>query len=230
MKRKKFPIGKKRKDRRNVNDSLDEKNFGAGTEETAETAGTNTETETETASAATSETAAETPAAEAGENAAGRSESAEGEASPLAASLEAALKKRDEYLEMAQRVQADFDNYRRRNASLRAESYEDGAREAIKLFLPVVDNLERALEAPSEDEKLREGVAMTLRQMMGILEKRGVTVIDRKGEKFDPRLENAVMQADASQGEPGTVAMVLQKGYRMGDTVLRHAMVQVVAE
>ena len=157
-------------------------------------------------------------------------EAAQEEQNAAGKELEEAVRKRDEYLDMAQRVQADFDNYRRRNASLRAESFEDGAREAIKMMLPVVDNLERALEAPSEDEKLKEGMAMTLKQMLGILEKRGVTVIDRKGEKFDPRLENAVMQVDASQVEPGTVAAVLQKGYRMGDFVLRHAMVQVVAE
>ncbi len=141
-----------------------------------------------------------------------------------------ALRQRDEYLDMAQRVQADFDNFRKRNASARAEAYEDGAREMIKLILPVVDNLERALEAPSEDDKLKEGVSMTLKQLLGALEKRGVTVIDRKGEKFDPRLENAVMQADKSAGEPGTVCQVLQKGYKMGDHVLRHAMVQVVEE
>ena len=71
---------------------------------------------------------------------------------------------------------------------------------------------------------------MIHRQFLSVLEKRGVTVIDRKGEKFDPRLENAVMQADKSMGEPGTVAQVLQKGYMMGETVLRHAMVQVVEE
>jgi len=144
--------------------------------------------------------------------------------------LAKAQRQAEEYLEMAQRVQADFDNFRRRNASVRAEAYEDGAREAVKLFLPVLDNLERALEAESEDENLKSGVQMIHRQFLSVLEKRGVTVIDRKGEKFDPHLENAVMQADKSMGEPGTVAQVLQKGYMMGETVLRHAMVQVVEE
>ncbi len=209
--KKKFPIGKKRKDRKTVNEKPDENIM-------------------ENAEAAPEENPAENIAPEEGEKAAEAQCGAEDEKTSLADRLEKAEKARDEYLDMAQRVQADFDNYRRRNASLRAESFEDGAREAIRLLLPVVDNLERALEAPSTDEKLKEGVAMTLKQMLGILEKRGVTVIDRKGEKFDPRLENAVMQVDASQGEPGTVAAVLQKGYRMGDFVLRHAMVQVVAE
>ncbi len=152
------------------------------------------------------------------------------ELSPLQAALEAAKAQAAEYLTMAQRARADFDNFRKRNASVRAESYEEGARDLIKLILPVVDNLERALEAAGEDSSLKEGVAMTCRQLMDILKKRGVEVIDRKGERFDPRYENAVMNADPSQGEPGTVCQVFQKGYRLGDFVLRHAMVQVVGE
>lgn len=144
--------------------------------------------------------------------------------------LEAAKKQSDEYLNMAQRVQADFENFRRRNNAVRADAYEDGARAFIKTILPVMDNLERALVAESADAALHEGVSMVHRQLSEALEKRGVTVIDRAGEKFDPRLENAVMQADASEGEPGTVCLVLQKGYQLGDVVLRHAMVKVVAE
>ena len=144
--------------------------------------------------------------------------------------LEAAKKQRDEYLNMAQRVQADFENFRRRNNAVRADAYEDGARAFIKTILPVMDNLERALAAESADAALHEGVSMVHRQLSEALEKRGVTVIDCAGEKFDPRLEDAVMQADASEGEPGTVCLVLQKGYQLGDVVLRHAMVKVVAE
>ena len=144
--------------------------------------------------------------------------------------LEAAKKQSDEYLNMAQRVQADFENFRRRNNAVRADAYEDGARAFIKTILPVMDNLERALAAESADAALHEGVSMVHRQLSEALEKRGVTVIDCAGEKFDPRLEDAVMQADASEGEPGTVCLVQQKGYQLGDVVLRHAMVKVVAE
>ena len=144
--------------------------------------------------------------------------------------LEAAKKQSDEYLNMAQRVQADFENFRRRNNAVRADAYEDGARAFIKTILPVMDNLERALAAESADAALHEGVSMVHRQLSEALEKRGVTVIDCAGEKFDPRLEDAVMQADASEGEPGTVCLVLQKGYQLGYVVLRHAMVKVVAE
>ena len=148
----------------------------------------------------------------------------------LQEALSKAQAQSEEYLSMAQRVQADFENFRRRNNSVRAESFEDGARDFIKNILPVIDNLERALAAESHDEALHEGVSMVYRQLMDVMEKRGVTVIDRAGEKFDPNLENAVMQGDTSEGEPGTVCAVLMKGYKLGDHVLRHAMVKVVAE
>ena len=144
--------------------------------------------------------------------------------------LKAALAKVDEYLNMAQRVQADFENFRRRTKATRAEAFEDGAREFIKQLLPVVDNLERAISQETSDENLMTGVKLVYKQLMDALEKRGVTVIDRPGEKFDPNLENAVMQGTADEGEPGTVCAVLQKGYKMGDQVIRHAMVKVVAE
>ena len=144
--------------------------------------------------------------------------------------LKAAQAQAEEYLTLAQRVQADFENFRRRNKATRAEAYEDGAREFIKQLLPVVDNLERAVAQESSDETLMTGVKLVYKQLMETLEKRGVTVIDRPGEKFDPNLENAVMQGTADEGEPGTVCVVLQKGYKMGDFVLRHAMVKVVEE
>ena len=144
--------------------------------------------------------------------------------------LKEAQAKADEYLNLAQRVQADFDNFRRRTKATRAEAFEDGAREFIKQLLPVVDNLERATAQETCDENLMTGVKMISKQLMDALEKRGVTVIDRPGEKFDPNLENAVMQGTAEEGEPGCVCAVLQKGYKMGDIVLRHAMVKVVAE
>ena len=144
--------------------------------------------------------------------------------------LAEARAKAEEYLNLAQRVQADFENYRRRTKATRAEAFEDGAREFIKQLLPVVDNLERAISQESSDESLLTGVKLVYKQLMEALEKRGVTVIDRAGETFDPNLENAVMQGTAEEGEPGTVCAVLQKGYKMGDFVLRHAMVKVVAE
>lgn len=146
--------------------------------------------------------------------------------------LAAALAKQEEYLNMAQRVQADFDNFRRRNQNVRKEAFDEGARTFATTLLPVIDNMERAIAAAqnSADESLRSGVEMVCRQLCEAFEKRGITTIDRKGEKFDPNLENAVMQGTPEDGEPGTVCEVFQKGYQMEGLVLRHAMVKVVPE
>lgn len=146
--------------------------------------------------------------------------------------LEAANAKTAEYLAMAQRVQADFENYRKRNESVRADAFADGRRDVAAAMLPVLDNLERAVDAAADsaDEALKNGMGLVLKQMTDIYQKLDVTPIDRKGERFDPNLENAVLQGTSEEGEPGTVCQVLQKGYRMGDRVLRHAMVKVVAE
>ena len=146
--------------------------------------------------------------------------------------LAEALAQKEEYLNLAQRVQADFDNFRRRNQNVRKEAFDEGARAFATTLLPVIDNMERAITAAqqSTDESLRSGVEMVCRQMVEAFEKRGITAIDRKGEKFDPNLENAVMQGTEEDGEPGTVCEVFQKGYQMEGMVLRHAMVKVVPE
>ena len=151
---------------------------------------------------------------------------------PMQQALDEANAKAAEYLALAQRVQADFENFRRRNESVRADAYADGRRDTASLMLPVLDNLERAVEAAagSSDEALKSGVEMVLKQMADAYGKLDVKPIDRLGEKFDPNLENAIMQGTAEEGEPGTVCQVLQKGYTMGDRVLRHAMVKVVPE
>ncbi len=146
--------------------------------------------------------------------------------------LEAAEEKVAEYLAMAQRVQADFENFRRRNESVRSDSFAEGKRDVAAAMLPVLDNLERAAAAAekSPDEALKNGVNLVLKQMNDVYQKLSVTPINRLGEKFDPNLENAVLQGTEDEGEPGTVCQVLQKGYMMGDRVLRHAMVKVVPE
>ena len=151
---------------------------------------------------------------------------------PAQQALEEATAKANEYLALAQRVQADFENYRRRNESIRTDAYADGRKDTAALMLPVLDNLERAVAAASEstDEALKNGVEMVLKQMTDVYGKLDVKPIDRLGEKFDPNLENAIMQGTEDEGEPGTVCQVLQKGYLIGDKVLRHAMVKVVPE
>jgi len=146
--------------------------------------------------------------------------------------LDAANAKAAEYLALAQRVQADFENFRKRNETVRADAYADGRKDTAALMLPVLDNLERAVEASagSPDEALRNGVEMVLKQMTDAYSKMDVNPIYRPGEKFDPNLENAILQGTPEEGDPGTVCQVLQKGYMIGDKVLRHAMVKVVPE
>jgi len=150
------------------------------------------------------------------------------------ATLQEELKKTqaqcDEYLDLAQRKQAEFANYRRRTEGVRQEAFDDGRRDAIDKLLPVIDNLERALAAAGEGEDgLKAGVEMVLRQTKETFAKMGVEEIDPLGQPFDAELHNAVMQGSEDEGEPGTVCMVLQKGYKLGSRVIRHAMVKVVA-
>ena len=163
------------------------------------------------------------------ENACGEEEQVEEKAD---SQLEEAKSKAAEYLAMAQRVQADFENYRRRNESVRADAYADGRKDVAAAMLPVLDNLERAVAAAADspDEAMKSGMELVFRQMKDVYQKLDVKPIDRLGEKFDPVYENAVLQGTAEEGEPGTVCQVLQKGYMIGDKVLRHAMVKVVPE
>ena len=135
-----------------------------------------------------------------------------------------------EYLDAAKRIKAEFDNFRKRNETVRSDSYNEGVAQAVLMMLPVLDNLERAQETFAQaEEGQRVGMELILRQMMDSLEKLGVELIPAEGVKFDPTLHQAVMQIEAGEDqESGDVAQVLMKGYRMGDKVLRYAMVAVV--
>lgn len=146
--------------------------------------------------------------------------------------LETAVKQRDEYLAMAQRAQADYQNFKRRNAATRADAYDDGVRETLAALLPTVDNLERAIAAATglpEEDPMLSGVRMTLKQMGEAMNRLGLEPVGEVGEHFDPDKHNAVMRAEG-EGEPGTVLEVLQKGYRVKDRMLRYAMVKIEAE
>ena len=155
-------------------------------------------------------------------------ESAQAETAALEKELEETRAQRDEYLDLVQRKQAEFANYRRRTESVRQEAYDDGRRDAIEKLLPVVDNLERALDAAGEESALRSGVEMVLRQTLETLTKMGVETIDPMGQPFDAELHNAVMREAGD--EPGKILEVFQKGYRVKDKIIRYAMVKVCAE
>lgn len=143
------------------------------------------------------------------------------------AHIEAITKEKDETVNLLQRIQADFDNFRRRNASIRLDSYEEGKRDTVKELLPALDNLERALDAiPAENASLREGIAMVQRQMLDSLKKLGLEEVENDC-KFDPNKHEAVMREKVDGKESGDIVVVFQKGYRMGDRVIRHCMVKV---
>ena len=139
--------------------------------------------------------------------------------------------KRDEYLAMAQRIQADFDNFRKRNANVRADAIIDGKLEAIKAFLPVVDNLERAVieeQKNQHESTLLSGLILIIKQIKDMLASLGVAEVGAVGEDFDPNLHNAVLQAPPEGNQKsGQITEVFAKGYKLGDKVIRYTMVKV---
>ena len=123
--------------------------------------------------------------------------------------------------------QADFDNFRRRNASVYADSLAEGERNVIKELLPVIDNFERALNnSENVDQNYVEGVRLVYKQLMDVLTKKGLEEIDASG-KFDPELHNAVMHAEDESAGENVILEVFQKGFRIGEKVVRFAMVKV---
>ena len=143
---------------------------------------------------------------------------------PAEPPAEALLKaEKDKYL----RLLAEYDNYRKRSAKERESIYQDVRADTVTKFLPVYDNLARALEQATCDEAYRKGVEMIMAQLRDILSRMGVTEIESLGQKFDPALHNAVMhEEDETKGE-GEIVQELQRGFKMGDKVIRFAMVKV---
>jgi molecular chaperone GrpE len=148
----------------------------------------------------------------------------------LDARLAEAEAKRDEYLELAQRVQADFENYRKRAAREQERLVAHAHERLVRELLPVLDDLERALEAAERHEEatLVDGVRLVERALRGALEKEGVREIETEGA-FDPHVHEALLTQAREGARPGSVVEVVQRGYRMGDKVVRPARV-IVAE
>jgi len=143
--------------------------------------------------------------------------------------LEALAKERDEYLDALQRLKAEFDNYRKRVARDQQELAARAHERLVRELVPVLDDLERALEAAAEHEeaKLEEGVRLVHRALADALAKEGLAEIETDG-KFDPHSQEALL-SQPSDEEEGTVIQVLQKGYKLGDRVLRPARVVISA-
>ena len=129
----------------------------------------------------------------------------------------------DTYLRLA----AEFDNFRKRTAKEKDQSYGNGKADAVSKFLPIYDNLERALNQPTEDAAYKKGVELTMNELVKIFTGLGVEIFGAPGDSFDPNLHNAVMHTeDESLGE-NVIAQVFQKGFKVGDKIVRFAMVQV---
>ncbi|MBO5050331.1 MAG: nucleotide exchange factor GrpE [Oscillospiraceae bacterium] len=129
----------------------------------------------------------------------------------------------DSYLRLA----ADYDNFRKRTAKEKEQLYGNGKADAVEKLLPVYDNLERALNQPTEDAAYKKGVEMTMTQLVTILNGLGVEIFGEAGDTFDPNIHNAVMHAEDDSVAENTITQVFQKGFKLGEKIVRFAMVQV---
>ena len=130
---------------------------------------------------------------------------------------------RDAHLRLA----AEYDNFRKRTIKEKEASYGNGKADAVAKMLPVYDNLERALNQETSDAAYKKGVELTMNELVKIFTGLGVEIFGNVGEEFDPNLHNAVMHIDSDELGENTISQVFQKGFRIGDKVVRFAMVQV---
>ena len=131
--------------------------------------------------------------------------------------------KNDQFL----RLCAEYDNFRKRTTKEKEQSYGNGKADAVTKMLPIYDNLERALNQPTEDAAYKKGVELTMTELLKILNGLGVEVFGEVGDTFDPNLHNAVMHLDSEEHDENVITQVFQKGFKMGDKIVRFAMVQV---
>ena len=130
---------------------------------------------------------------------------------------------RDAHLRLA----AEFDNFRKRTIKEKEASYSHGRADAVEKLLPVYDNLSRALKQETADAAFKKGVEMTMTELVKILNGLGVEIFGAEGEAFDPNIHNAVMHIDDENLGENVICQVFQQGFKMGDKVIRFAMVQV---
>ena len=145
------------------------------------------------------------------------------EASEFEKAQQALAQEHDSYLRLA----AEYDNYRKRSQKEKESLYTDIRSETVEKFLPVYDNLERALAQETQDAAFKKGVEMTMNQLVSVMEKLGVVSFGAAGEVFDPQLHNAVMHVEDEALGENVIAEVFQKGFKVGEKVVRFAMVKV---
>ena len=156
---------------------------------------------------------------------------AEAETTPVEETAEAPVneykEKYEQEHEQLLRLAAEYDNFRKRSAREKEASYSNGKADTLNKLLPVYDNLERALNQETSDAAYKKGVEMTMNQLIAIFTGLGVEIFGNVGDAFDPNLHNAVMHIEDENLGENTIAQVFQKGFKIGDKVVRFAMVQV---
>ena len=125
------------------------------------------------------------------------------------------------------RLAAEYDNFRKRTIKEKDAAYGNGKADAVTKMLPIYDNLERALNQPTEDAAFKKGVEMTMTELVKILNGLGVEIFGEVGDSFDPNMHNAVMHVENEELGENVIAQVFQKGFKIGDKIVRFAMVQV---
>jgi molecular chaperone GrpE len=141
--------------------------------------------------------------------------------------LEELRRERDAVQDRLLRTAAEFDNYRKRMDRERRDLADYTSADVVTELLPIIDNLERALQAAADDDPLRKGVELIHKQMLDMLRKRGVKPIETLGADFDPNFHQAVIHEESADHREGEVMQELQRGYLLGDRLLRPAMVKV---
>lgn len=125
------------------------------------------------------------------------------------------------------RTVAEYDNFRKRSQREKETIYPQAVAQTVEKFIPIIDTVERALAVECSDAEFKKGIEMILQSFKDVLQKLGVEEFGKTGEQFDPEKHNAVMHVEDDQQEANTIVAVFQKGYQLGDKIIRHAMVQV---
>lgn len=152
-----------------------------------------------------------------------------GEIDELKKKFEQKSREAEEYLDLLQRTRAEFDNYKKRTAKEKEVLYNNSVIDIMTTVLPVIDNLEKALESCSAEDKtgIVDGVGMVLKQLRDILKAHGITEIEALGQRFNPELHEAVAHVQDDNCGENVVVEEMRKGYKAGDRIIRHSMVKV---
>ncbi len=157
----------------------------------------------------------------------------ENELENLKKELEEKAKQSDDYMNRLMRLQADFENYKKRVAKEREEMYSFALESIVTDILPVLDNLDRGIcsfKSDNLDAKYVDGIEMVQKQLINVMEKNGVKEIQSEGCDFDPNMHHAVMQCEACEEDENKIKSVMQKGYMLGNKVVRPSLVQVAVK